>query len=212
MKIGTLRESGFRELGPGELTLVAGGNFDFAETDVDADGLVSLEEMRAASSFITAESFNAADSDQDGVLSESEMVALNDNTITVIADPYDFAFNFLGYHLDTSLFSNFSLYDDSTGEWFFGDVSGVNAQGNSVATHSDNCQTANGAAYSVAEHVIGSVGMGPPNPLITPGGEDWTTVELGTFIIQNADGSYGAYNDQIFSDEQPRSAVPGFLS
>ena len=52
----------------------------------------------------------------------------------------------------------------------------------------------------VAKHVKGiPPGAGPPNPLLV-GGKNWEEVEFGAVIVRNADGTYGALNDAIYSN------------
>lgn len=46
---------------------------------------------------------------------------------------------------------------------------------------------------------------GPPNPILI-GGLSWQHVEFGAVIVRNADGSYGALNDAIYSN-----AAPGYV-
>lgn len=45
---------------------------DFAKIDADGDGQVTIDELRASGINLTEESFNNADSDGDGALSEAE--------------------------------------------------------------------------------------------------------------------------------------------
>ena len=81
-----------------------------------------------------------------------------------------------------------------------------------VADHPQDCGTDDGAAVQVAKHVMGvPPGAGPSDPLITPGGSNWTQVEFGAVIVRNADGSYGALNDAIYSNDSPSQAhLPSF--
>lgn len=72
-----------------------------------------------------------------------------------------------------------------------------------VARHTADCSSASGAAVQVSSHVEGTALAGPPNPITTPNGNDWTQVEFGAIIIQNADGSFGAHNDSIYSNDLP---------
>ena len=76
-----------------------------------------------------------------------------------------------------------------------------------VAPHPGDCGTPSGAAVGIAQHVMGTTAVGPPNPLETPAGNDWTQVEFTAIITQNPDGSYGALNDQIYSNDAPGSAT-----
>lgn len=72
--------------------------------------------------------------------------------------------------------------------------------------HSQDCGTEDGAAVQVAKHVIGELPAGvsgPPDPVTTSAGNDWRTVEFGAVIVRNADGSFGALNDMIYSSNQP---------
>lgn len=83
-----------------------------------------------------------------------------------------------------------------------------------VAAHPQDCGTEDGAAVQVAKHVKGEppVGVaGPPdNPLKTPSGNDYTKVEFGAIIIRNADGTYGALNDTIYSNDLPDRVTMSF--
>lgn len=72
--------------------------------------------------------------------------------------------------------------------------------------HTQDCGTEDGAAVQVAKHVIGELPAGvsgPPDPVRTSAGNDWRTVEFGAVIIRNADGTFGALNDMIYSSNQP---------
>lgn len=99
-------------------------------------------------------------------------------------------------------------YGDSPG----GDVgdggTGTDLGGSSaekVAGHTEKCGTDDGAAVQVAKHVMGTApDAGPPNPLLTSNGFDWTQVEFGAIISRNAaDGRFGALNDAIYSNGMP---------
>jgi hypothetical protein len=73
-----------------------------------------------------------------------------------------------------------------------------------VAAHPQDCGTDDGAAVQVAKHVKGEppTGVaGPPDPMKTPSGNDYSTVEFGAIIVRNADGTYGALNDTIYSND-----------
>lgn len=75
-----------------------------------------------------------------------------------------------------------------------------------VAQHTQDCGTEDGAAVQVAKHVMGvlpSGVSGPEIPLSTSAGNNWTTVEFGAVIVKNLDGSYGAFNNMIYSSNQP---------
>lgn len=78
-----------------------------------------------------------------------------------------------------------------------------------VADHTQDCSTDDGAAVQVAKHVMGTPpGAGPPNPVLTAAGNDWTQVEFGAIISRNAaDGRFGALNDSIFSNDAPNFAL-----
>jgi hypothetical protein len=74
-----------------------------------------------------------------------------------------------------------------------------------VEQHAQDCGTEDGAAVQVAKHVTGALPAGvsgPPDPMTTSSGNDWRMVEFGAVIIRNADGSYGALNDMIYSSNQ----------
>jgi hypothetical protein len=76
--------------------------------------------------------------------------------------------------------------------------------------HTQDCGTEDGAAVQVAKHVIGALPAGisgPPDAIITSAGNDWRTVEFGAVIIRNADGTFGALNDMIYS-----SNLPGYVA
>lgn len=95
----------------------------------------------------------------------------------------------------------FESTDDGSG-------GGGSNTGGSIASnvfeHTEDCSTEDGAAVQVAKNVIGSLPAGvsgPPNPLETDTGRDWTSVEFGAIIVNNGNGTYGAYNDQIYSDD-----------
>jgi hypothetical protein len=69
-----------------------------------------------------------------------------------------------------------------------------------------DCGTDDGAAVQVAKQVLGVLPpgvAGPPDPMKSAGGNDWSTVEFGAVIIQNPNGSFGALNDMVYSSDQP---------
>ena len=71
-----------------------------------------------------------------------------------------------------------------------------------VASHPQDCGTEDGAAVQVARHVKGELPdgvSGPVDPLKTSTGNTWKTVEFGALVVQNPDGSFGALNDTIYS-------------
>lgn len=71
-----------------------------------------------------------------------------------------------------------------------------------AADHTADCNTESGAAVQVAKHVMGiPPGAGPPNPIYTNTSGDWTTREFGAIIVKNVDGSFGAFNDKIYSND-----------
>ena len=72
--------------------------------------------------------------------------------------------------------------------------------GTPVEEHTQDCATEDGAAVQVANHVMGLLPplvSGPEDPLTTTTGNDWTEVEFGALIVQNSNGSFGAFNDTI---------------
>ena len=76
-----------------------------------------------------------------------------------------------------------------------------------VAEHPQDCGSDDGAAVQVARHVKGELPTtvsGPPDPVTTASGNDWTKVEFGTMIVRNSDGTFGALNDSIYSNDLPR--------
>lgn len=82
-----------------------------------------------------------------------------------------------------------------------------------VAPHTQDCATEDGAAVQVAKHVKGELPAGvagPPDPMKTPSGNDYKTVEFGAVIVRNADGSYGALNDAIYSNDLSDRVNIGF--
>jgi hypothetical protein len=73
-----------------------------------------------------------------------------------------------------------------------------------VAEHPQDCGSDDGAAVQVARHVKGELPTdvsGPVNPVTTASGNDWTQVEFGALIVRNSDGSFGALNDKIYSND-----------
>ena len=76
----------------------------------------------------------------------------------------------------------------------------------SVAQHTQDCGTEDGAAVQVANKVKGALPpgvSGPVDPVKTSTGNDWTKVEFGAIIVKNSDGSFGALNDTIYSNNLP---------
>ncbi|HEX8467230.1 MAG TPA: hypothetical protein VF620_05455 [Allosphingosinicella sp.] len=75
-----------------------------------------------------------------------------------------------------------------------------------VAEHTQDCGSDDGAAVQVAKHVKGELPTGvsgPVDPVTTASGNDWSKVEFGTMIVRNSDGSFGALNDMIYSNDLP---------
>src|SRR5258707_607959 len=76
-----------------------------------------------------------------------------------------------------------------------------------VGDHPKDCGSQAGAAVGIANHVMGiAAGSGPPSPLETATGKTWQDVEFTAIIVRNADGSYGALNDKIYSDDSASMA------
>lgn len=79
-----------------------------------------------------------------------------------------------------------------------------------VEQHTQDCGTEDGAAVQVAKHVKGELPAGvsgPVDPVTTASGNDWTKVEFGAVIVRNADGTFGALNDMIYSSDRPGNAA-----
>lgn len=79
-----------------------------------------------------------------------------------------------------------------------------------VEQHAQDCGTKDGAAVQVAKHVKGELPSGvsgPPDPVTTSSGNDWTKVEFGAVIVRNPDGSFGALNNMIYSSNQATYAA-----
>lgn len=92
-----------------------------------------------------------------------------------------------------------------------GSSSGGSTAGNTggystgVAPHIQDCGTEDGAATQAAKHVMGELPAGvagPENPMTTATGNDWKKVEFGAVIVKNPDGSFGAFNNMIYSSNQ----------
>jgi hypothetical protein len=84
-----------------------------------------------------------------------------------------------------------------------------------VAQHDQDCGTDDGAAVQIAKHVLGTLPpgvAGPPDPLTTSSGKDWTQVEFGAHIVQNLDGSFGAYSNTIYSNDSPKHVFISYSS
>ncbi|HEX8573663.1 MAG TPA: hypothetical protein VF759_13035 [Allosphingosinicella sp.] len=89
-----------------------------------------------------------------------------------------------------------------------------------VEPHTQDCGSEDGAAVQVAKHVMGTTlpaGVaGPVDRVTTSSGNDWTEVEFGAVIVKNPDGTYGAFNDTIYSNDAngwvmlPLTGVQGF--
>ncbi len=60
------------------LTVAAAQAAEFAEVDGDGDGMVSMEEAKAAMPDLSDEAFSGADSDGDGSLNEEEFASLSE--------------------------------------------------------------------------------------------------------------------------------------
>lgn len=77
--------------------------------------------------------------------------------------------------------------------------------GTPVDEHTQDCGTEDGAAVQVANHVMGLLPpgvSGPEDPLTTSTGSDWTKVEFGALIVKNPNGTFGAFNDTIYSSDK----------
>lgn len=77
--------------------------------------------------------------------------------------------------------------------------------GTAVEQHTQDCGTEDGAATQVANHVMGVLPpgvSGPEDPVTTSTGNDWTKVEFGALIVKNPNGSFGAFNDMIYSSDK----------
>ncbi len=59
------------------LSITAVQAADFAEVDTDGDGMVTMDEAKAAMPDLSEDSFGEADADGDGSLNEEEFAALN---------------------------------------------------------------------------------------------------------------------------------------
>lgn len=107
----------------------------------------------------------------------------------------------------------------SSGRTYTSDSNGSGATGGSGGTggstggspaqpveqHTQDCGTDDGAAVQVAKHVKGELPTGvsgPVDPVTTASGNDWTKVEFGAMIVKNPDGSFGALNDMIYSNDR----------
>ena len=94
----------------------------------------------------------------------------------------------------------------SSGTGSTGGYSGGSGYAVAVAQHTQDCGSEDGAAVQVAKHVKGELPAdvsGPVDPVTTSTGNDWRTVEFGTMIVKNADGSFGALKDTIYSSNLP---------
>lgn len=74
-----------------------------------------------------------------------------------------------------------------------------------VAEHEEDCSEADGAAVDMANRVKG--GSGQSDPLRTGSGRTWQTVELGALLIRNDDGTFGAANDTIYSNDSANAVA-----
>lgn len=74
-----------------------------------------------------------------------------------------------------------------------------------VAEHEEDCSEADGAAVDMANRVKG--GSGQSDPLRTGSGRTWQTVELGALLIRNDDGTFGAANDTIHSNDSANAVA-----
>jgi hypothetical protein len=82
-----------------------------------------------------------------------------------------------------------------------------------VATHAEQCGTDDEAAAQVAARVAGALPLGvsgPPDPIRTPEGNDWRSVEFGAGIVRNSDGRYGASFHSIYSNNLPSFVAVSF--
>lgn len=81
---------------------------------------------------------------------------------------------------------------------------GTGTYATAVTQHTQDCGTEDGAAVQVAKHVKGELPAnvsGPVDPVKTSSGNDWTKVEFGALIVKNSNGSFGALNDTIYSND-----------
>lgn len=76
-----------------------------------------------------------------------------------------------------------------------------------VANHSEDCASEDSAAADVARKVKGEVPPGfdgPADPLVSDQGFTWHDVEFGSIIIGTGGGRFGALNDAIYSNNEPK--------
>ena len=100
--------------------------------------------------------------------------------------------------------------NDGTSSWSGDGGGGGGYVGTAVKQHTLDCGTEDGAAVQVANHVTGELPpgvSGPPDPVTTSSGNDWRKVEFGAVIVRNPNGTFGAFNDMIYSSDQPGYAV-----
>lgn len=79
------------------------------------------------------------------------------------------------------------------------------AGGTPAEQHDQDCGSEDGAAVQVADHVKGALPPGvsrPVDPVTTSTGNNWAKVEFGALIVQNPNGSFGAFNDMIYSSDK----------
>ncbi|HEX8238551.1 MAG TPA: hypothetical protein VF574_02300 [Allosphingosinicella sp.] len=101
------------------------------------------------------------------------------------------------------------------GEGSGGGESSAGGGATAVEQHTQDCGTEDGAAVQVAKHVKGELPpgvSGPPDPITTSSGNDWTKVEFGALIVKNSDGSFGAFNDLIYSNDDARYVLVPYNS
>lgn len=102
-------------------------------------------------------------------------------------------------------------YGDDTASIVAGEGEGSNViSSKQVAVHTPDCSSANGAAVQVATHVLGTLPPGfegPPSPLQTGTGRDHSEVEFAAVIVRNAEGSFSALNDAIYSNDLRHGAA-----
>lgn len=68
-----------------------------------------------------------------------------------------------------------------------------------IADYTRVCSTPSGLAADLAKKIVGWSASGPPNPILTPEGSDWTRVEMGA-LVHGSEGEFKAFNAAIYSN------------
>ncbi len=114
-------------------------------------------------------------------LTDDEMLLVAGNNATVVGNPWD-------DYWDPSLPND--PYPDGGG----GSGGSGGSDPSPDLTHEETCGSEDGAAKQIADKIKDA-------PVVN-GRDDWTNIEMGTFVVRTADGRFGALESTIYTDNE----------